>query len=211
MLMQRLEGLLSIPEATARLTAGQAVIFPTDTVWGIGARWQNERGVKALYQINQRPADKPLAILVAEMSQLQDLDIDFDRLTPAMHQAMVKLIKAYWPGGLTLILPWQAKPSFYPWSDPTLGVRIPNHPVTLALLRQAGPLLQSSANISGGLTPASFEALDQDMVVLTGGVVAGESGGEGASSVVDLTGSEIKIVRAGCVPVIEIEKLANQG
>lgn len=207
MLMQRLEGLLSITEATARLTAGQAVIFPTDIVWGIGARWQNERGVKALYQIKQRPMDKPMAILVAEMEQLQELGLDFDRLTPQMHAAMVKLMKAFWPGGITLVLPWLRKPDFYSWSTPTLGVRVPNHPVTQALLRQAGPIIQSSANVAGGLAPAAYEAIDQDLVVLTGGVVAGESGGEAASTVVDLTGEQLRIVRAGCVPVSEIDRM----
>jgi L-threonylcarbamoyladenylate synthase len=209
MLMQRLEGLLSIPEATARLTAGQAVIFPTDTVWGIGAKWTNERGVKALYQIKRQPIEQALAILVAEIDQLRELGLDFDRLNPTMHKAMVKLMKAYWPGGLTLVLPWPAKPDYYGWPSPDLGVRVPNHPVTQALLRQAGPLLQSSANVAGGLAPASYEAIDQDLVALTGGVVAGESGGEAASTVVNLTGDTLQIVRAGCVPVAEIEKMAS--
>lgn len=209
MLMQKLEGLLSIPEAAARLTAGQAIIFPTDTVWGIGARWQNERGVKALYQIKQLPPDTPMAILVAEMAQLNELGLDFDRLTPGMHRAMVILMKRYWPGGLTLVLPWPAKPDFYGWSLPNVGVRVPNHPVAQALLRVSGPLLQSSANLAGGLVPASYEAIDQDMVVLTGGVVAGECGGETSSTVVDLTGHEAKIGRAGCVPVAEIEAILH--
>ncbi len=209
MLMQRLEGLLSIPEASARLLAGQTVIFPTDTVWGIGARWQSERGVKALYHAKQREDEKPMAILVAEMDQLKELNLDFDRLTPAMHKAMVKLMKVYWPGGVTIVLPWTAKADYFRWSAPSLGVRIPNHPVAQALLRQAGPIVQSSANPAGGLAPASYEAIDQDFVVLTGGVVAGESGGEGASTVVDLTGEEMKIVRAGCVPVVEIERVVG--
>jgi L-threonylcarbamoyladenylate synthase len=205
--MQRLEGLLSIPEATARLVAGQTVIFPTDTVWGVGARWQNERGVKTLYRVKQREVGKPLAILVAEMEQLQELQLDFDRLSPGMHSAMVVLMKKFWPGGVTLVLPWSHKPEHLLWSAPNVGVRIPNHPVAQALLRQAGPLVQSSANIAGGLPPASYEAIDQDLVVMTGGVVAGESGGEAASTVIDLTGSEIKILRAGCVPVAEIEQV----
>jgi L-threonylcarbamoyladenylate synthase len=207
MLMQRLEGLLSIPEANARLIAGQAVIFPTDTVWGIGARWQNERGVKALYQIKQRQADKPMAVVAAELDDLRELNLDFDRLTPPMHATMIKLIKQFWPGGVTLVLPWTHKPDYYLWSAPTLGVRIPNHPVAQALLRQSGPLLQSSANVAGGLPPASYEAIDPDLVVMTGGVVAGECGGEAASTVIDLTGEAARIVRAGCVPVADVERM----
>ena len=209
MLMQRLEGLLSITEAKARLTAGKAIVFPTDTVWGIGAKWQNERGVKALYQIIQQDAEQPLSMLVAELDQLRELHLDFDRMTPRMHTTMLALIKKFWPGGVTLILPWTAKPDYYSWTPPTLGVRVPNHPVTQELLRQAGPLLQSTANIAGGLPPASYEAIDQDMVALTGGVVAGERGGEAISSVIDLTGPEMNIVRAGCVPVADIERVAN--
>src|SRR5690348_14624698 len=110
MLMHELGKLLSLPEATARLVAGQTVIFPTDTVWGVGARWQSEKGVNALYQLKQLEAGKPLAILVSELDQLQELHLDFERLTPQMHRAMVKLMKAFWPGGLTIILPWSHKP-----------------------------------------------------------------------------------------------------
>lgn len=209
MLMQKLDGLLSIPEAAARLTAGQTIVFPTDTVWGIGARWQSERGVKALYHIKQRQEEKPMAILVAEMDQLSELGLDFEQMTPEMHKLMIKLMKQFWPGGVTLVLPWPTKPDYYLWTAPSLGVRIPNHPVTQALLRVAGPLVQSSANVAGGLAPASYEAVDQDMVALTGGVVAGESGGEAASTVVDLTGRDMQIVRAGCVPVAEIEQIAH--
>lgn len=206
MLTNTLEDLLSLPEAAARLVAGQTVIFPTDTVWAIGCRWQNERGVKALCHIKQLQEDDPLGIVVADIDQLADLKIDFDRMAPAMHKAMIVLMKEFWPGGLTLVLPWPEKPDYCLWPMPTVGVRVPNHPVTQALLRAVGPIIQSSANVSGGLPPASFEAIDQDIVVMTGGIVAGESGGEMASTVIDLTGEKMQIIRAGCVPVAEIER-----
>lgn len=205
--MDKRDGLLSMPEAVARLTASMPVIFPTDTVWGVGVKWQSEKAVTALYETKQRQDANPMAILVQELDQLQDLRLDFEAMSPQSHAGMLRLIKEFWPGGLTIVLPWKHKPAFYRWPYNNVGVRIPNHPITQELIRQAGPLLQSSANVSGGLAPASFEAIDPEFIALTGGVVAGESGGEAASTVVDLSGEEPNIVRAGCVPVAEIERV----
>lgn len=210
MLLNKQEKLLSIVEAKARLLAGGVVVFPTDTVWGAGARWKSKKGVERLYELKGREHQKPIAALVADMQQLEELDLDFSALAPHQHHNMVSLMKAFWPGGLTIVLPWKGKPDYCKWERPTLGVRVPNHPVAKELLLQSGPILQSSANFSGGLPPSTYEALDIDFTRHTHGVLSGESGGEAASTVVDLTGSELNIVRVGCVPVAEIEKVIGK-
>ena len=198
---------MSIPEANARLLSGNVVIFPTDTVWGVGALWRNQRGVDKLYAVKQREETNPMAIVVGEIEQLEELKLDFDAMDPQMHRLMAKLVKEFWPGGLTIVLPWSHKPPFYRWSEPNIGVRIPNLPETQNFLRQVGPVIQSSANVSGGLTPTSYDAIDPDFIELTGGVLSGESGGSVASTVIDLSGTAPTIVRAGSVPVAEIERV----
>ena len=207
MLIHKPEKLLSIVEAKARLLAGGVIIFPTDTVWGVGARWKSQKGVERLYELKGRDVQKPFGVLVSDVDQLEELDLDFAALAPHQHKNMVKLMKEFWPGGLTIVLPWKGKPDYCKWDRPTLGVRIPNHPVAKELLMQTGPLLQSSANFAGGLAPTTYEALDQDFTRHTHGVLAGEAGGEAASTVVDLTGGDVNIVRVGCVPVAEIERV----
>jgi L-threonylcarbamoyladenylate synthase len=209
-IMNKQEKLLSIVEAKARLLAGGVVVFPTDTVWGVGARWKSQKGVERLYEVKERDPRKPLGVLVADVDQLEELGLDFGMLAPHQHKNMVKLIKAFWPGGLTIVLPWGGKPDYCRWEMPTLGVRVPNHPVAKELLTHTGPLLQSSANFSGGLAPSTYEALDVDFTRHTHGVLAGEAGGEASSTVVDLTSSELRIVRVGCVPVSEIERVLGK-
>lgn len=210
MIMTKQDKLLSLIEAKARLLAGGVVVFPTDTVWGVGARWKSQKGVERLYEVKQRDPRKPLGVLVADVDQLEELELDFSALAPHQHKNMVKLMKEFWPGGLTIVLPWKGKPTHCKWEMPTLGVRIPNHPIAKELITQTGPLLQSSANLAGGLAPTTYEALDIDFARHTQGVLAGESGGEAASTVIDLTGGDLRIVRVGCVPVAEIERVLGQ-
>lgn len=208
MLINGREKLLSIAEGKARLLGGNVVIFPTDTVWGVGARWKNAKAVETLYQAKQQPVDNPFGILVANLNDIEELGIDFDSLHPQQHRAMAKLMKAFWPGSVSLVLPWPTKPLHYLWPQPTISLRIPNHPVTLELLRHVGPIVQSSANISGGVTPTTFEAIEPTFISRTSGVVAGEAGGELGSTVIDLTdGDRPRILRAGAVPMFDIERV----
>ena len=112
MLQNRHDGFLNIEEATARLIAGNVVIFPTDTVWGVGALWRSQRGVAKLYQVKQRQEDKPMAVLVGEIEQLEQLELDYNSMRPLFHRAMATLMQEFWPGGLTLVLPWPNKPAY---------------------------------------------------------------------------------------------------
>lgn len=206
--MNRHEKLLSVVEGRARLLAGGVVIFPTDTVWSVGARWKNAKAVNLLYQVKHQPVAKPFSLAMANLNDLEEIGIDFDSLDPHQHRAMVRLMKAFWPGPVSLVLPWPNKPLHCLWSEPTLSVRIPNHPVAQEILRQTGPLFQASANLNGTLPPSTFEAIDSRFIQATSGVVAGESGADPASTIIDLTvGDRPKVLRVGSVPMFEIEKV----
>src|SRR5213078_1470115 len=119
--------------AAKMLRSGGVIAFPTDTVYGLGASADDELAGRRIYQIKGRPAGMPLILMVAAESQLEGL-VHVDSRAEAM-------MRKWWPGPLTLIL--------HSLRGGTLGVRIPKHRVALDLLRHAGPLMTTSANLHG--------------------------------------------------------------
>lgn len=172
----------------AQLVRGGAVVaFPTDTVYGLGASADDEVAQKRIYQIKGRPAGMPLILMVAAESQLEGL-VHVDSRAESY-------IRRWWPGPLTLIL--------HAAGGGTLGVRIPKHKVALSLLRHAGPLMTTSANLHGmdpAMNAEEAGALSGVMAVLDGGVAPGGY----ASSVLDLTGPEPHVLREGAIPTPEL-------
>ena len=175
-------------QRAARLVRSGAVIaFPTDTVYGLGASADDEVAQKRIYQIKGRPVGMPLILMVAAESQLEGL-VHVDSRAEAM-------MRKWWPGPLTLIL--------YARGGGTLGVRIPKHKVALELLRHAGPLMTTSANLHGRDPAMSAEeagGLSGVMAVIDGGNAPGGT----ASTVVDLTGPEPHVLREGAIPTPEL-------
>jgi L-threonylcarbamoyladenylate synthase len=173
--------------AAQLLRGGAVVAFPTDTVYGLGASADDEVAQKRIYQIKGRPVGMPLILMVAAESQLEGL-VHVDSRAESY-------IRKWWPGPLTLIL--------HAHGGGTLGVRIPKHKVALALLRHAGPLLTTSANLHGmdpAMNAEEARTLSGVMAVLDGGVAPGGT----ASSVLDLTGPEPHILREGAIPTPEL-------
>jgi len=171
-----------------QLVRGGAVIaFPTDTVYGLGASADDELAQKRIYQIKGRPVCMPLILMVAAESQLDAL-VHVDSRAEAY-------IRKWWPGPLTLIL--------HAFGGGTLGVRIPKHKVALDLLRHAGPLMTTSANLHGGEPAVNAEeagTLAGVMAVLDGGQAPGGT----ASTILDLTGPEPHVLREGAIPTPEL-------
>jgi L-threonylcarbamoyladenylate synthase len=173
--------------AAKMLRSGGVIAFPTDTVYGLGASADDEVAAKRIYQIKGRPAGMPLILMVAAESQLEGL-VHVDSRAEAM-------MRRWWPGPLTLVL--------HAIGGGTLGVRIPKHKVALELLRHAGPLMTTSANLHGNepaMSAAEAEKLAGVMAVLDGGVAPGGT----TSSVLDLTGSEPHVLREGAIPSQEL-------
>jgi L-threonylcarbamoyladenylate synthase len=196
---QRAAGLRA---AEAAIRRGELVVVPTDTVYGLAADAFNPPAVDALLAAKGRGRDMPVPVLVGSWDTITGL---VDRLPPAADQ----LLRAFWPGGLTLVvrhaatLAWDLGDAFG-----TVAVRMPLHPVALELLAATGPLATSSANRSGQPAPGSCrEAADQlgdaVAVYLDGGPAADAV----ASSIVDCTLDPPRLLRVGAVPVEQLREV----
>ena len=159
---------VSLEQAIAELKNGGVVAIPTETVYGLAADATNDSALKQIFAIKQRPADHPLIVHIGAMSQVQDWATVFPEVARA-------LASAFWPGPLTLVLPAQPHVSRVVRGDePTVALRVPNHPVALALLTQGGlSVAAPSANLFTQLSPttaAHVEAgLGASIPVLDGG------------------------------------------
>ena len=174
-----------ITRAAELLRAGEVVAFPTDTVYGVGVAASRPDRIDALFALKSRPPDRRIAMLVADLAQATGEGARIDGRAES-------LASAYWPGPLTLVLATEAG---------TQGFRAPDHPVALALIRAAGPIYTTSANVSDEPdTLGADEVLiafatrrDELPAVLDGGPVPGGV----ASTVLELTAEPARILRAG--------------
>lgn len=125
------------------LKKGGVFAYPTDTVWGVGCLPDNEKACRKIYNLKGRDEAKPLILLAASM---EDFLPYVDEIPPLAQ----KMADKYWPGGLTIIVKKSNKLSDYVTAGmPTIGIRIPNHPILLDFLRMVGPIASTSANLSG--------------------------------------------------------------
>lgn len=190
------------------LRAGGLVAVPTDTVYGLAVAMDAHGGLERLFEAKRRPAERAIAVLLADVEQAEAIA----NLTPVARA----LAEAFWPGGLTLVLAQRADrplPEALTGGRSTIGVRVPDHPAPRALAAALGPLPTSSANVSG-----EPEARDADEIErLFGGAVelildGGPARGGPASTVVDMSGPEPRVLRAGAIPAATIEsRLRDMG
>jgi L-threonylcarbamoyladenylate synthase len=176
-----------LQRAAKMLRSGGVIAFPTDTVYGLGASADDELAQRRIYSIKGRPVGMPLILMVAAESQLEGL-VHVDSRAETM-------MRRWWPGPLTLIL--------HAIGGGTLGVRIPKHKVALDLLRHAGPLMTTSANLHGrepAMNAEEAAALSGVMAVVDGGAAHGGT----ASTVLDLTGPEPHVLREGTIPTADV-------
>lgn len=174
-----------INQAVQILRSGGVVIFPTDTVWGMGVAADNPAAVKKFYRIKRREKDKPTAILVADLAQAEKIGEFGDRVR--------EVAKKFWPGALTIVVPSRA--------GGTVGLRVPDHRVIQELCRQAGGILAGSANFAGGLAPRILEEIDKELIEMVDMVMGGESLGQEASTVIDTTVKPWRVIRQGTVVI----------
>ncbi|WP_290490519.1 MULTISPECIES: L-threonylcarbamoyladenylate synthase [unclassified Aerococcus] len=190
-----------IEEGAALLQDGQLVAFPTETVFGLGAIANNEQAVESVYTVKGRPSDNPLIVHIADPVDIFDYMIDDDQ---KRHDLIDQLTKAFWPGPLTLVVP--VKPDTFPsivtGGMDTVGIRLPDHETTRALIRTTGfPIVGPSANISGKPSPTQVTHVMHDFDGVIGGVVNAEPTRIGVeSTVLDLTDSRgLIILRPGYI------------
>lgn len=170
-------------------------MFPTDTVYGLGASAARPEAVQRIYELKGRQDTKPLQVLIPDTASMARLA----RPTPAA----LRLAERYWPGPLTLVVATE--------DGGTVGLRVPGHPVALELVRAVGPIVATSANRAGEPTPTDVGPIRRIFgpsvdVYVDGGTVDGHP-----STVVDLTGSELVVLREGAIPRAEIEGVIAPG
>lgn len=181
--------------AAGILRAGGVVAFPTETVYGLGADARNSAAVRKIFAAKQRPADNPLIVHIRAMEQLRELTLEI----PAY---AFLLAERFWPGPLTMVLPKNAAlPEVTTAGLPSVAVRIPAHPLALALLKEAAlPVAAPSANLSGTPSPTAASHVIAD---LAGRIDAVLDGGECMvgveSTVLSLLDSPPAILRPGAI------------
>lgn len=196
---------VNLEQAIALLKNGNVVAIPTETVYGLAADASNDTALRQIYAIKQRPADNPLIVHIADAKQVNDWAAEFSPLAQ-------KLAQAFWPGPFTLVLP--AKPhvsNILRGNHPTIALRVPNHALTLQLLKQSGLALAApSANKFTQLSPTTAAhvaaSLGDAVAVLDGG--ACEVGIE--STIVAVQGENWQLLRLGMLPEANIHKVAGR-
>lgn len=203
--------LLSLDEAARALAAGKAVVFPTDTVFGLGISVGAAAGPRLLYDLKHRDAGKPVAWLV-EGPEAMDV---YGRDVPAYAR---RLAEAFWPGALTLVVRAAcAVPAAFQSPAGAIGLRMAASEAALGLIRAVGcPLAVTSANLSGAADAARAEDLDGDLVARTAGLYLPEgfaTNGQPvsvpasgtASTVLDCTGDAPRVLRAGALTLDDMK------
>ena len=195
----------SLAMAKDYLTLGQVVAFSTETVYGLGAWAMSPDGVRRIYEAKGRPSDNPLIVHVAPGFDLEDMQI-----VNKVPEAAKELMKRFWPGPLTLIMPKGEKITHNITGGlDTVAVRMPAHPVALRLIESTGmPIVAPSANTSGRPSPTTAEHVFEDMngripLIIDGGEC--QVGLE--STIVDLTGKVPMILRPGAITKEMLEEV----
>ena len=196
----------AIEEAALILRRGGLVAFPTETVYGLGANALDGRAVASIFEAKGRPSDNPIIVHVAGREQVS-------ALTESLPVTAEMLMEAFWPGPLTLVLPVGKRvPQEVTAGLRTVAVRMPDHPVALALIRAAGvPVAAPSANMSGRPSPTSAEHVLEDLngrieAVLDGG--SAEFGVE--STVLDMTSKVPVVLRPGGITPEDLKDVLGE-
>ncbi len=192
----------AVEAATRAVRQGDLVVLPTDTVYGIGADAFDPAAVRRLLAAKGRGREMPPPVLVATKPTLQALAVD-------VREWVTVLVDAFWPGPLTIVC--RQQPSLQ-WdlgeTRGTVAVRMPDHPVALAVLERTGPMAVSSANTSG--LPAATDVDAAETMLgdrVTAYVDAGPTPGSEASTILDVTGEQPRLLRLGALSLERIDEV----
>ena len=185
----------SIERALRVVREGGLVAFPTDTVYGVGAAAFDGQAVGRIYEAKGRSEDKAIPVLLAGLG-------DLERVAAEVSPDLRRLAAQFWPGPLTLVVARHADLPTVVSPGPTVGLRVPDHPVALGLLAAAGPMAVTSANRSGDPNPTTAE----QVLSALGGAIdlildGGEAPGGRPSTVVDCTQDPPHLLRPGPIPL----------
>lgn len=187
-----------LEQAVRIMNDGGIVIFPTDTAFGIGCRVDDPQAVERLFRIRRRPAEKATPVLVSS------IEMALSYWKQPVPDEVTALTHAHWPGALTIVYPGSTEkiPALVRGGGTTVGLRMPNHPVALSLIKGVGvPILGPSANFHGNPTPFSVDMLDPELVALVDGVLPGTCTAGNVSTVVDCSVKPWNVLRQGAVEI----------
>ncbi len=202
----------ALDRAAAILRAGGLVALPTETVYGLGANAFDREAVERIFAAKSRPAWDPVIVHIASEAMLQAVVGEESQTARRVPDAARRLIDAFWPGPLTLLLPKSgAVPDVVTARRPLVGVRMPSHPVALELIRRAGvPVAAPSANRFGHVSPTTAEHVLHDLDGRIDAVVdSGPSPRGVESTVLDPAASPMIIYRSGAVTADQIRSIAG--
>jgi len=195
----------TLPRALAILRGGGLVAFPTDTVYGVGALAFDAAAIEKIYEAKGRSTEKAIPILLGDTA-------DLEKVTAQVSEMALRLAGRFWPGPLTLVVPKHPSLPEAVSTAPTVGVRVPDHPVARALLRAAGPMAVTSANLSGQASPCTAEEVLVQLVGRIALIIDGGKTPDGVpSTVVNCAGAEPQVLREGPITLAQIKAILTSG
>lgn len=188
-MMISLKEFLKIPKSHLK---GKVIVFPTDTVYGLAAIYDDQLAIQKIYHLKERDAGKPLAILISDFEQVKDI-------VKINNEQTSDLMKKYWPGPLTLI--FEKKEEFnYPFK--TIGFRIPNSQIALKILNHLGGLATTSVNYSGEEPINDIYEIEKKFANKIDYIITDqETFSKTSSTVLDVTTPNLKILRQGTIKI----------
>lgn len=191
----------ALREAAAVIMQGGIAIYPTETVYGIGVRYDDEDALQRLFALKGRADRKPVLLLLPRAEDLQRISRD------APPEALL-LTKRFWPGPLTLVVPAAHLSTRVTGGGATVGCRVSSHPVAAGLALACGlPITSTSANLSGGTNPSSIADIPSDVIDRVDIVIdAGPTAGSLPSTVYDVSRTPFCLVRPGVIPEADITR-----
>jgi L-threonylcarbamoyladenylate synthase len=191
-----------IQSIAQKLKKGGIIIFPTDTLYGLGGNALNKNIIKKVFKLKKRPIDKPISINIAYKKDLKK----YVKKIPAPTK---KLIKEFWPGPLTIIFEKSnIIPNELTGGSPYIGIRIPDNKITLEIIKKSGlPLTSPSANLSGKKPPTTAKQADKNFlnkvdIIIDDGSTTTKEG----STIIDLSKEKPLILREGAIPIKKLKK-----
>jgi L-threonylcarbamoyladenylate synthase len=191
--------------AAQLIKSGEVIAFPTETVYGLGADTFQPLAVEKIFLAKGRPQERPLLVHISNVEQVA-------KLSSIVSGNASKLMEHFWPGPLSIILPARAEvPSVVRGGGFGVGLRMPSHPVALALIEATGPLAAPSANLYGRPSPTNAEHVREDLDNIIAAVLdAGETGSGLESTIIDLCSRPYQILRRGGVQQAAIEECLGE-
>ncbi|MDU1909635.1 L-threonylcarbamoyladenylate synthase [Fusobacterium sp.] len=190
------------------LKEGNLIIYPTDTVYGVGGIIDSDEAITKIYKAKERSFKSPLIVLVSDVSKIEKIAY----IEEKNKEKIEKLMKEFWPGGLTIILNKKNNvPDIMVSDGKTVGIRMPDLDISLKIIEKAGGLLPTtSANISGETTPRSYDELSESFKERVEILVDGGKCPIGnASTIIDMS-DKPKILRVGAISIEDIEKVIGK-